>query len=109
MVTVKRGSVTGHKVINPGIVNIAEYVLLYAKDQAVWNGKEAYAERAQDKRYNTVGLNHDNNHSEWRFVPLLEAGASEHSNQQLPIRFLLWALYPVKLQRHTSLAAGPRD
>ena len=78
MVTVKRGSVTGHKVINPGVVNIAEYVLMYAKDRAVWDGKEVYAERARDKRYSTVVLNRDKDHSEWRFVSLLEAVASAH-------------------------------
>ena len=86
MVTVKRGSVTGHKVINPGVVNIAEYVLMYAKDRAIWDGKEVYAERARDKRYSTVILNRDKDHSEWRFVPLLEAVASAHEIPKKQLR-----------------------
>ena len=86
MVTVKRGSVTGHKVINPGVVNIAEYVLMYAKDRAVWDGNEVYAERARDKRYSTVILNRDKDHSEWRFVPLLEAVASAHEIPKKQLR-----------------------
>ena len=86
MVTVKRGSVTGHKVINPGVVNIAEYVLMYAKARAIWNGKEVYAERARDKRYSTVILNRDKDHSEWRFVPLLEAVASAHEIPKKKLR-----------------------
>ena len=86
MVTVKRGSVTGHKVINPGVVNIAEYVLMYAKDRAVWNGKEVYAERARDRRYSTVIINRDKDHSEWRFVSLLEAVASFHEIPKKQLR-----------------------
>ena len=89
MVTVKRGSVTGHKVINPGVVNIAEYVLMYVKDRTVWDGKDVYAERARDKRYSTIILNRDKDHSEWRFVPLLEAVASAHEipKKQLQAHF----------------------
>ena len=86
MVTVKRGSVTGHKVINPGVVNIAEYVLMYANDRTVWDGKEVYAERARDKRYGTVVLNRDKDHSEWRFISLLEAVASAHEIPKKQLR-----------------------
>ena len=86
MVTVKRGSVTGHKVINPGVVNIAEYVLMYAKARAIWDGKKVYAERARDNRYSTVILNRDKDHSEWRFVPLLEAVASAHEIPKKELR-----------------------
>ena len=86
MVTVKRGSVTGHKVINPGVVNIAEYVLVYAKDRAVWDGKEVYAERARDKRYSTVILNREKDHSEWQFVPLLEVVAAAHGIPKKQLR-----------------------
>ena len=86
MITVKRGSVTGHKVINPGVVNIAEYVLMYAKARAIWDGKEVYAERARDKRYNTVIINRDKDHSEWRFVSLLEAVASVYEIPKKQLR-----------------------
>ena len=86
MVTVKRGSVTGHKVINPGVVNIAEYVLMYAKARAIWDGKEVYAERGRDKRYSTVIPNRDKDYSEWRFVPLLEAVASAHEIPKKKLR-----------------------
>ena len=86
MVTVKRGSVTGHKVINPGVVNIAEYVLVYAEDRTVWDGKEVYAERARDKRYSTIILNRDKDHSEWQFVPLLEAVAAAHGIPKKQLR-----------------------
>ena len=89
MITVKRGSVTGHKVINPGVVNIAEYVLMYAKNRAIWDGRETYAERARDKRYNTVILNRNMHHSKWRFISLLDAVASAHgvTKKQLRSRY----------------------
>ena len=86
IVTVKRGSVTGHKVINPGVVNIAEYVLMYANDRTDWDGKDVYAERARDKRYGTVVLNRDRDHSEWRFISLLEAVASAHEIPKKQLR-----------------------
>ena len=86
MITVKRGSVTGHKVINPGVVNISEYVLVYARDRSEWVGNDAYAERGRDSRYSTMIVNREMAYSEWRFVSLLEAVATAYGVPKRKLR-----------------------
>lgn len=74
-ITVKRGSVTGHKVVNPGVVNVSEYVLTYAHDRATWSGHDVYAERERDERYNIFIVNRAGDPEEWSFESLLDAFA----------------------------------
>ena len=49
---VKRGSVTGHKAINPGIVNIMEYILIYSKNYNKWKPNKLFKARPRNERYN---------------------------------------------------------
>ena len=73
LITVKRGSVTGHKSINPGVVNITEYVIAYCRDKQKWIPNRVYQKRARNDRYNTFILNRTKNITEWEFCSLLEA------------------------------------
>ncbi len=75
ILTIKRSSITGHKTINPGVVNIAEYVLLYARDKDFWKGNTVYVERERDERYSNFIFNRDQPCEEWKFGTLLEAFA----------------------------------
>ncbi|MBX7133917.1 MAG: site-specific DNA-methyltransferase, partial [Fimbriimonadaceae bacterium] len=85
-VTVKRGSVTGHKVVNPGVVNIAEYVLCYAKDRARWVGNDVFAQRERDDRYNTFISNRSEEPAQWQFMSLLDACAAAHGVEKGQLR-----------------------
>ncbi|WP_417591979.1 DNA methyltransferase [Owenweeksia hongkongensis] len=73
LITIKRGSVTGHKAINAGVVNITEYVLVYSKEKALWNPNRVYQKRARNDRYNSFILNRDKDITEWEFCSLLDA------------------------------------
>jgi len=72
IITVKRGSVTGAKVINPGVVNVVEYVILYSKDSAVWKPNRVYAAKGYDNRYNVYIENCDKHFDEWAFKTVLD-------------------------------------
>jgi len=76
-ITVKRATVSGPKVINPGVVNVSDYVLLYAKDRRTWIGNSVYAERERDSRYNLYVRNRTEDHSRWEFCSILDAFAEE--------------------------------
>ena len=89
LITVKRGSVTGHKVVNPGVVNIAEYVVCYAKDRSSWSGNDVYAERERDDRYSTFIANRDEAPEKWRFITLLDAFAADRKIEKSKLRTLL--------------------
>lgn len=73
MATVKRGSVTGHKVINQGIVNVSEYVLAYCKSPSAWKPNRVYRKRERDKRYSSFIVNRASDCSEWTYITLMEA------------------------------------
>lgn len=72
IITVKRGSVTGAKVINPGVVNVVEYVVLYSKDTSAWKPNRVYAAKGYDDRYGNIILNYNDNYTDWEFGTVLE-------------------------------------
>ena len=76
LVTVKRGSVTGHKVINPGVVKVSDFLLSYAKDKKKWAGADVFVETSRDERYSTYISNFTDESEKWRFISLLDAFAA---------------------------------
>jgi hypothetical protein len=48
IITVKRGSVTGAKVINPGVVNVSEFLVVYSKQITGWKPNRAYRSKERD-------------------------------------------------------------
>ena len=79
IISIKRGSVTGHKTINPGVVNITEYMLVYAKNKSCWNPNKIYRGRDRNERYNNFIKNRDMDTDKWEFCSLLDA-FSEYKN-----------------------------
>lgn len=72
-IAVKRGSVTGHKTINVGVVNVTEYVVIYAKDKNLWSPNKVYKPRDRNDRYDNFIMNRNNPISDWEFCSLLDA------------------------------------
>ena len=81
LATVKRGSATGHKVINQGIVNVTEYAIAYAKRKSAWRPNRVLRKRPRDQRYSSYIVNRSSEPSEWVFSSLLDA-FSEHTGIQ---------------------------
>lgn len=77
IIIIKRGSVTGAKVINPGLVNISEFILVYTKDVDSWRPNRLSRKKERDERYGTYIENFEEHYSGWRFIPLLQAFSFE--------------------------------
>ena len=75
IITVKRGSVTGAKVINPGVVNLSDYVLIYAKDSSQWKPNKVLQAKERDNRYNQYIDNIEDSYEHWYSIPLADAFA----------------------------------
>jgi len=73
IIVIKRGSVTGAKVINPGLVNISEFILVYSKDASKWSPNRLSRRKDRDSRYGTFIENYEDHYSEWKYVPLMQA------------------------------------
>src|SRR5580658_1900581 len=70
-ITIVRSAATGHKAINRGPVNVADYLLVYAKDRARWRCHPVLRERAgYDRAYSTWLENPRDPPAGWRFKPL---------------------------------------
>ena len=70
-ITVVRSAATGHKTINRGPVNVADYLLVYARDRARWRCNQLVRERrGYDRAYGTWLENPDDPCARWRFEPL---------------------------------------
>ena len=73
LITVKRGSVTGHKAINPGVVNVIEYIMIYSKNKPQWNPNKVYKARGRNDRYNNFIKNREADIEKWEFISLQES------------------------------------
>ena len=77
IVTLKRSSVSGAKVINPGVVNVSEFLLIYSKNSNQWKPNKTFREKDRDQRYNNYIKNIESNPENWEYLPVLEV-FSEH-------------------------------
>ena len=98
-IIVKRGSVTGAKVINPGLVNITEFILVYTKNSDNWKPNKLLRKKSRDPRYGTYITNFNEHHSKWRFVPLLEAFANSLGVSKSNLKKTLKDDYDTELER----------
>lgn len=73
IVTFKQGAATGHKSINPGMVNTTNFIIVYAKDKSRWKPNRLFTGRERDKRYGSFLVNPDDHYSKWRLSTLSAA------------------------------------
>ena len=74
IITIKRSAISGPKVINPGVVNVSEFLIVYSKSYN-WKFNRAYSRRGRDTRYGTFISNINDDYQNWKFIPLNEAFA----------------------------------
>ena len=77
LISIKRGSVTGHKAINPGVVIITEYLLVYAKNKRSWKPNKVLRQRDRNERYNVFIKHAEKDISKLEFISLLDAFSEE--------------------------------
>ncbi|MEO6354243.1 MAG: DNA methyltransferase, partial [Burkholderiaceae bacterium] len=105
LVTIKRGSVTGHKVINPGVVRISEFLISYAMDKDSWAGNDIYSERERDSRYDTFIVDYEKSVDKWALCSLLDAFASSERVEKKKLRVLLGDAYESRIVEFVSANA----
>lgn len=98
IVTVKRSSVSGAKVINPGVVNVNEFLILYSKNTNSWMPNKVFREKERDDRYNTFITNYDDNPTNWKYCSALEAFSKSLNLQKSKLKSSLGNEYEIKLE-----------
>ncbi len=98
IITIKRGSVTGAKVINPGVVNISEYVILYSKKSEQWRPNRIFMTKGWDKRYNGFISNYEDGYENWIFTTVLQAFAANNGIAKSKLKKHFGEEYEKKLE-----------
>lgn len=75
IITVKRSSVSGAKVINLGVVNVSEFLLIYCKNPNEWKPNRVFRSKKRDERYSNYITNFEQHPSTWEFSSVLDAWA----------------------------------
>ena len=88
VVTFKQGSATGHKSINPGVVSISNFIVIYAKDKSSWKPNRIFTARERDERYGQFIENVERTCNEWRITTLSKAFATSKGMTEKDARAL---------------------
>ncbi len=72
IISAKTASPAGFKTVNPGPIDVTEYILFYTKRKSAFNFKKAYVPVGYNKNYNLVLLR-DDDVKNWRFIPIKQA------------------------------------
>lgn len=98
-ITIKRGSATGAKVINPGVVNTTESVLLYAVNSKRWEPNRAYRRKEYDTRYGNFIINFEDSYETWKFSSVLDAFSEKINIKKSKLKSILGQNYQIELEK----------
>ncbi len=74
--TFLQAAAVGHKAINPGVVTVTNYIVIYARDKTnSWKPNRVFTKRGRDVRYASFIENHEDDYPNWRLIPLSQAFA----------------------------------
>lgn len=72
IIAVKTASPAGFKTVNPGPIDVTEYILFYTKQKSAFHFKKGYVPVGYNKNYNLV-LMRSKEVKNWKFMPIKEA------------------------------------
>lgn len=97
-IAIKRGSATGAKVINPGVVNVSENILLYSKEAGSWFANKVFKQKEYDSRYGSFIVNFEANYTDWKFSSVLDQFAISLGLKKSSLKKELGEDYEKKLE-----------
>lgn len=72
IIAVKTASPAGFKTVNPGPIDVTEYILFYTKNKQMFRFKKGYVPVVYNKNYNLV-ITRSSNVKDWVFTPIKKA------------------------------------
>ena len=78
LISVKTASPAGFKTVNPGPIDVTEYILFYTKSKKDFKFKKNYTTVRYHKNYNLVILNKNENPEKWILKPIKEVVLGEN-------------------------------
>lgn len=99
IISIKRSSVSGAKVINPGVVNVSEFLVLYSKSAQSWKPNRVFRAKDRDTRYNNFIVNINDDPTTWKYESVLSAFAEKKGIQKSKLKKELAAEYEIELEK----------
>lgn len=81
LISVKTATPAGFKTVNPGPIDVTEYILFYARSKADCPFKRSYVPVGYDSNYNQVVVNKQEPPENWRLAPLREVVFSQGGSE----------------------------
>ena len=72
VISVKTATPAGFKTVNPGPIDVTEYILFYTKHKNSFTFKKAYVPVAYNVNYNLV-VERNSDVTKWKFIPIKDA------------------------------------
>ncbi len=73
VIAVKTASASGFKAVNPGPIDVTEYILFYTKDKTKFDFRKNYVPTGYNRNYNKYLETHNSvNPDDWEFIPIKE-------------------------------------
>ena len=103
VITFKQGAATGHKAINPGVVNTSNFVVIYVKNKNLWTPNRVFTALLQrDKRYGQFIENLEDVFTNWKFTTLSRAFAASLGISEREVKKTLGNTYEDELSRFVA-------
>jgi adenine-specific DNA-methyltransferase len=98
--TFQQGAAVGHKAINPGVVTVTNYIVIYAREKSrSWKPNRVFTRRDRDARYASYIENYDDDFQNWRLIPLSRAFAQSTGETLREQKARLGDQYEQELER----------
>ena len=78
VISIKTSSPAGFKTVNPGPIDVTEYIFFYTKKKSAYKFKKGYVAVGYDKNYNRVVTRTSEDVKEWKFKPIKEVVLKQH-------------------------------
>lgn len=96
IIAVKTATPAGFKTVNPGPIDVTEYILFYTKDKASFDFRKAYVPVGYNKNYNKY-VTFADDVRDWTFEPIKDAmlrslGFSSESEAKKKFGASLWSI-----------------
>jgi len=78
LVSVKTSAPAGFKTVNPGPIDVTEYILFYTKDKNQYDFKKGYVAVDYDSNYNLIITNINDNAEDWKLISIIDSFYKEN-------------------------------
>ncbi|MCT7538207.1 site-specific DNA-methyltransferase [Aliarcobacter butzleri] len=99
LITIKRSSVSGAKVINNGVVNVSEFIVVYSNNTNLWKPNKVFRAKERDDRYNKFIKNKNESYEKWEYITILEAFSKFKSIKKSQLKKELGEYYSIEFEQ----------